>query len=198
MDILSLLIILIAVVVITWIVASYMEIEKLKKMVGKQINGKQIIRQIGDDNIQPEQWKEEETKQEGHYGILGTYINHPQPIEFKDGIDRRIIKNLDKNKIYYLCHPCTSGKRSIEENKYREEYLYRRIINLNPGINILRPLTVIPEGMDHKEAMERCFKMMDACHGIILPLGWQISNGCKQEHDRAHGIDLERIFLSSN
>ena len=108
------------------------------------------------------------------------------------------IPKLEEKKIYYLCHPCTTGGRTIAENKEREEALFKRIIKANPGIRIIRPLQIIPEDMPHEEAMKRCFRMLEAAHVIILPLGWNGSNGCTQEHNRAEEKDIEKVFLNTN
>jgi hypothetical protein len=102
---------------------------------------------------------------------------------------------LEKEKIYYLCHPCTTGGRTIAENKEREEVLFNRIREANPGIRIIRPLQIIPETMNHVEAMIRCFYMLDAADTIILPMGWEKSNGCSMESERAKKKGKTRVLL---
>lgn len=108
------------------------------------------------------------------------------------------IPKLEENKIYYLCHPCTTGGRTIFENKEREEALFKQIIKENPGIRIIRPLQIIPEDMPHEEAMIRCFSMLDAADALILPMGWEKSHGCSMEHKRAEKKRKERILLRTN
>lgn len=108
------------------------------------------------------------------------------------------IPKLEEDKIYYLCHPCTTGGRTISENKEREEALFKQIVKENPGIRVLRPLQIIPEDMPHEEAMIRCFNMLDAADTIILPIGWAKSNGCCMEHKRAEKKGKERILLRTN
>ncbi|MBC3901295.1 DUF4406 domain-containing protein [Acetobacterium malicum] len=182
MDTLTLLVILIGVVTLMWIVASYMEIEKLKTIVYGEKTKDEVIQPVG-----------EVTTAFSRVEEAFKNIGHAFEVTFAGRIQK-----LDENKIYYLAHPCTTGGKSIKENKSREEFLYQRIINENPGIRIIRPLQIIPEGMPHEEAMRRCFNMLDAAHAIILPLGWNQSNGCTQEHNRAEEKDIEKVYLNTN
>ena len=182
MDTLTLLVILIGVVTLMWIVASYMEIEKLKTIVYGEKTKDEVIQPVG-----------EVTTAFSRVEEAFKNIGHAFEVTFAGRIQK-----LDENKIYYLAHPCTTGGKSIKENKLREEFLYQRIINENPGIRIIRPLQIIPEGMPHEEAMRRCFNMLDAAHAIILPLGWNQSNGCTQEHNRAEEKDIEKVYLNTN
>jgi hypothetical protein len=182
MDTLTLLIVLMAVVTLLWIVASYAEIQKLKITV------------YGDGN-KNEVYRPGEEAPTIFSGLGEAFINIGHAIEIT--FAGRIPK-LEEDKIYYLCHPCTTGGKSVQENKAREEFLYQRIIDQNPGIRIIRPLQIIPEGMPHEEAMRRCFNMLDAAHAIILPMGWNRSNGCTQEHNRAEEKDIEKVYLNTN
>lgn len=182
MDVLALLVILMGVVTLLWIIASYMEIEKLKIVVYGYKNKEEVIQTVG-----------EVTTAFSRTGEAFKNIGHAFEVAFAGRIQK-----LDENKIYYLAHPCTTGGKSIKENKLREEFLYQRIINENPGIRIIRPLQIIPEGMAHEEAMRRCFNMLDAAHAIILPIGWNQSNGCTQEHNRAEEKDIEKVYLNTN
>jgi hypothetical protein len=104
---------------------------------------------------------------------------------------------LEEDKVYYLAHPCTTGGKSIEENKNKEEELYQRIIRDNPGTKIIRPLTIIPKDMEHEEAMRRCFKLIEAVDGLIFPAEWNKSRGCRMENDRAKIEDKEIIYLKA-
>jgi len=172
MDVLALLVILMAIVMITWITISYMEIETMKITVNGYKKKNEIIQPVTridtilDQIIQPELW---------------------------------YIPKLERDKIYYLSHPCTTGQRSIKENKKREETLYKRIVYENPGIKVIRPLKIIPEGMQHEEAMDRCYKLLDASDVIILPdtteNDWQSSLGCRQEFMRASVRGMEKVFI---
>lgn len=182
MDMLTLLIVLMGVVTLLWIVASYTEIEKLKITVYGDGNKKEVIQPAG----------EVETTL-SRIGEAFKNIGHAWEVTFAGRIQK-----LDESKIYYLAHPCTTGGKSIKENKLREEYLYQRIINENPGIRIIRPLQIIPEYMPHEEAMIRCFNMLDAADTIILPMGWEKSHGCSMEHKRAEKKRKERILLRTN
>ncbi|HEY5555882.1 DUF4406 domain-containing protein [Acetobacterium sp.] len=110
----------------------------------------------------------------------GQYIS---PIKLEDG------------KLYYLAHPCTSGGRTMAENKKSEGYLYRRIIDKYPNAKIIRPLVHIPDGLTDAAAMAKCFKLLSACDGALFPVGWQNSGGCGQENgfSKDHGIEI--IYL---
>lgn len=196
MDTLALLVILIGVVVITWITVSYMEIEKLKTTVNGYKTENEVIQTVGEDNTpsaaMAEVWRNIVIPFEALSVALGNVGNEIVKI-FSGKIPK-----LEEDKIYYLAHPCTTGGKSIEENKVREDLLYKRIIDENPGVNIIRPLRIIPEDMEHEEAMCRCFKMLDAADAIILPLGWDKSRGCTQENGRAEEKDIVRILLMTN
>ncbi|MBI4856153.1 MAG: DUF4406 domain-containing protein [Acetobacterium woodii] len=182
MDTLTLLIVLMAVVTLLWIVASYAEIQKLKITVYGDGNKNEVIQHMG----------EVETAL-SRIGEAFINVGHAWEVTFAGRIQK-----LDKNKIYYLAHPCTTGGKSIKENKLREESLYQRIINENPDIGIIRPLKIIPIDMPHEEAMQKCWRLMDPAEAIILPLGWQESSGCKKEHDKAKVAGMEIIYLSTN
>lgn len=182
MDTLTLLVVLMEVVTLMWIAVSCMEIEKLKIVVYGDKNKDEVIQPVG----------EVETAL-SRIGEAFINVGHAWEVTFAGRIQK-----LDENKIYYLAHPCTTGGKSIKENKIREEFLYQRIINENPGIRIIRPLQIIPEDMPHEEAMIRCFNMLDAADTIILPMGWEKSNGCSMEHKRAEKKGKERILLRTN
>jgi len=172
MDVLALLVILMAIVMITWITITYMEIETMKITVNGYKKKNEVIQPVTrldtilDQIIQPELW---------------------------------YIPKLERDKIYYLSHPCTTGGRSIKENKKREEALYKRIVYENPGIKVIRPLKIIPEGMQHEEAMDRCYKLLDTSDVIILPdmaeNNWQSSSGCRQEFMRASVRGMAKVFI---
>jgi len=106
---------------------------------------------------------------------------------------------IDLNKIYYLVHPCTTGGSTMEENKASEQLAYEKIIAWYPGIKIIRPLQIIPDGMGHSEAMERCFKLLSGCDTGIFAGYWMISKGCKMEFEfcvtnKKGIIDFENLF----
>lgn len=182
MDTLVLLIVLMAVVTLLWIVVSCAEIERLKITVYGNKTKDKVIQPVG----------EVETAL-SRIGEAFINVGHAWEVTFAGRIQK-----LDENKIYYLAHPCTTGGKSIKENKIREEFLYQRIINENPSIRIIRPLQIIPEDMQHEEAMIRCFNMLDAVDTIILPMGWEKSNGCSMENKRAEKKGKERILLRTN
>lgn len=186
MDILTLLVILIGVVTLMWIVASYMEIEKLKTIVYGEKTKDEVIQPVGEVATPFDAFAQIWSK-------MAEQIEDSMLVLF-----HRKIPKMRKDKIYYLCHPCTTGERTIAENKEREEALFKRIIKENPGIRIIRPLQIIPEDMPHEEAMIRCFNMLDAADTLILPMGWEKSNGCSMEHKRAEKKGKERILLRTN
>lgn len=92
MDMLTLLIVLMGVVTLMWIVASYTEIEKLKITV------------YGDGNKKLfslwEKLKRCSTESGKHFKNVG----HAWEVTFAGQIQK-----LDENKIYYLAYPCTTG-----------------------------------------------------------------------------------------
>lgn len=90
---------------------------------------------------------------------------------------------IDLNKVYYLAHPCTTGGKSIEENKLSEQHAFKKLKTKFPGIKVIRPLVLIPDGMGHTEAMERCFKFLSGCDTGIFAGCWMISKGCKMEFE---------------
>jgi hypothetical protein len=89
---------------------------------------------------------------------------------------------LTKDKIYYFAHPCTTGNLTIVENRVIEESLYNQVLAVH-GIKVLRPLQLIPETMGHREAMEKCFKLLDVADCAIFPQNWETSKGCRMEYD---------------
>lgn len=90
---------------------------------------------------------------------------------------------IDLKKTYYLAHPCTTGGKSIEENKTLEKLAFEQLQKHYPGVKVIRPLTLIPEGMEHQEAMLKCFKLLGECDAAIFAGHWMISKGCRMEFD---------------
>lgn len=186
MDILTLLVILIGVVTLMWIVASYMEIEKLKITVNGYKTENEVNQPVGEVATPFDE-------------INRVWGNFAERLKNQMGsIVNGDIPELEEDKIYYLCYPCTTGGRSIEENKEREEVLFKRITEVNPEIKIIRPLKIIPNNTKHEEAMKKCFKLMSVADAIILPLGWSKSKGCVQECERAMIKDMERVYLATD
>lgn len=110
---------------------------------------------------------------------------------------------IDKNKIYYLSHPCTSNGE-MEKNKKHEELCFRKITakqqtafigdgELLDKINVIRPLTVIPPDMEYGEAMKRCLVLLSACDAIILCGNWEHSTGCLIEKEQAERLGIDVI-----
>jgi hypothetical protein len=89
---------------------------------------------------------------------------------------------LTKDKIYYFAHPCTTGNLTIVENRVIEESLYNQVLAVH-GIKVLRPLQLIPETMGHREAMIRCFKLLEVSDIAVFAPNWEKSKGCKMEYD---------------
>lgn len=90
---------------------------------------------------------------------------------------------IDLRKTYYQAHPCTTGGMSIEKNKESERHAFEKLQNHYPGIKVIRPLTLIPEDMEHQEAMLKCFKLLKECDSAIFAGHWMISKGCRMEFD---------------
>lgn len=90
---------------------------------------------------------------------------------------------IDIKKTYYLAHPCTTGGKSIEENKELEKLAFEQLQEHYPGVKVIRPLVLIPENMEHQEAMLKCFKLLNRCDSAIFAGHWMISKGCQMELD---------------
>lgn len=90
---------------------------------------------------------------------------------------------IDIKKTYYLAHPCTTGGKSIQENKELEKLVFEQLQKNYPGVKVIRPLVLIPENMEHQEAMLKCFKLLNQCDAAIFSGHWMISKGCKMEFD---------------
>lgn len=88
---------------------------------------------------------------------------------------------IDMSKTYYLAHPCTTGGKSIEKNKESERCAFEKLRKHFLGIKVVRPLTLIPEDMEHQEAMLKCFKLLKSCDAAIFAGHWMISKGCMME-----------------
>lgn len=185
MDTLVLLTVLMAVVLIVWIAITHMRIEEMEKMID-ECKMDVAIESCGIN------WpKIGEVQQPGKRHELDRW----------DFIEPELwcIPKLEEQKIYYLSHPCTTGKNSVEENKENEEELYKRIMRRNPKAKVIRPLKIIPEDMTHEEAMGRCFKMLDASDAIIMLdiSGWESSTGCRLEYERAVQKSIDRVFIGN-
>jgi hypothetical protein len=188
MDILGLYIVLFTVVV--WITGNltWVEIEKLKTdkkgSVANEIGPDLRMRKVTNRY----EWINLDNQQEDFKHEESTFI---EPELWG-------IPNLEPGEVYYLCHPCTTGGKTVEENKAKEEELYRKIMKRNPGAKVIRPLAIIPNGLPHGKAMKKCFKLMGAADAIILPIGWEESDGCQAEYDRAMEKGMDRIYLIAN
>ncbi|WKY44182.1 DUF4406 domain-containing protein [Eubacteriaceae bacterium ES2] len=90
---------------------------------------------------------------------------------------------FDLKKMYYLAHPCTTGSQNVEQNRMDEKLAYYELCSKHPGIKLVRPLDLIPAGTGHHEAMQKCFKLLDACDAAIFAGAWMTSKGCKMEFD---------------
>lgn len=88
---------------------------------------------------------------------------------------------LKNDKLYYLAHPLTTGEKTIEQNKIEEKLIYYQIMSQYPKAKILRPLVLLPDGMDDERAMGKCYSLLGAADAIIMPPGWEESTGCKLE-----------------
>ena len=101
---------------------------------------------------------------------------------------------MDKNKLYYLCHPYTTHG-NMQANKQDAIETEIRLED-NCGITIINPLRLI-NTPDNNEAMTKCFNLLAASDAIILCKDWNLSKGCKEEVEFA--INREKdIFLIEN
>ena len=91
------------------------------------------------------------------------------------------MSNLDGEKMVYLAHPCTTAGGTIEDNKKHEDQTYLVLLEKYPKVKFVRPLKLIPDGMSHQDAMDRCFKLLSACDGAIFSGDWAKSKGCLME-----------------
>lgn len=99
---------------------------------------------------------------------------------------------LDPSKIYYLTHPCTSGGKTLIQNKLSESEIASNLMISNPKCSLIRPLIIIPEDMKDQDAMSRCYKMLSACDDLLLSPHWNNSTGCLMEYEFAikNGISV--------
>ncbi|SEA49865.1 protein of unknown function [Eubacterium aggregans] len=87
---------------------------------------------------------------------------------------------LSKEKMYYICHPLTTyGDEDI--NRLMEQDLVKEILDIQPGVGLVRPFEILPEDVDESEAMGVCLKLLKMCDGIILMQNWERSEGCREE-----------------
>ena len=52
------------------------------------------------------------------------------------------------------------------------------------GNKVMNP-AVLPDGFEHHEYMEICYKMIDACEKVLFLPCWVNSKGAKMEHEYA-------------
>lgn len=106
---------------------------------------------------------------------------------------------LDENKIYYICHPLLSYG-DVKYNRLDEERVSNKIVKYyelkNKDIKILRPFTLLPIGLNEKQSMEKCYKLLDCCDGIILCNSYEKSTGCRKEYFYALDHDIDIISYS--
>lgn len=85
---------------------------------------------------------------------------------------------MDKTKVYYLSHPCTSfgdKKVNIANSLEIQKHLMEK------GHIVINPISLIDTD-DEKFAMKKCREIYEKCTDIILCLGWDQSTGCKIEY----------------
>lgn len=199
MDLVVILIIIVAVTMIAWIIMVCGEIEQIKRWVRGIERSKEDKKVLSQSSPHMKfKFAIGDAQADSLFMRINNVPTQVKPQRCKNmfiGPDLWGIPDLKPEKVYYLCHPCTTGGKTIEENKAKEEDLYRKIIKRNPGAKVIRPLVLIPDGMKHGKAMRKCLKFIDAADGIILPSGWSESRGCTIECKKAVKRKKEIMYL---
>lgn len=86
---------------------------------------------------------------------------------------------MDKSKLYYLSHPCTTYSDRISNVKDAKRV--EIILKIKYGIKVINPIVILPAGLSEKEAMRRCRCFYEACDEVILCENWNKSVGCNTE-----------------
>lgn len=105
---------------------------------------------------------------------------------------------IKTEKLYYLAHPLTTGGRTMAQNRVEEKLVYYQIMSQYPHAKILRPLALLPDGMDDETAMSKCYNLLRAADAIILSPGWELSTGCFLEYEFSRGRDQEILLFKDN
>lgn len=88
---------------------------------------------------------------------------------------------LDKSKLYYLSHPCTSY--GVKKANIADARLAGLILKVKYGICVVNPITIMPDGCSEEEAMIKCKKLYEACDEVIFCENWRNSKGCCEEYN---------------
>lgn len=72
-----------------------------------------------------------------------------------------------------------SGKITGEE-EYKTKFKVAQLYLENKGHIVMNP-AVLPQGFEHQDYMEICYKMIDACDAVVFLNDWGKSQGAKLE-----------------
>lgn len=87
---------------------------------------------------------------------------------------------LDKLKLYYLSHPCTTyGDKVTNINDAKR---IEMLLKIKHGIKIINPIIVLPAGVSEQEAMLKCHHLYMASDEVIFCKHWEKSKGCNEEY----------------
>lgn len=92
--------------------------------------------------------------------------------------------SVETGKRYYLAHALTTYG-SEHDNRIEESQRAEEIESLVPGVELVRPLKLIPVQPDAAYAMTQCYKLLKGCTGVIFCDMWYKSKGCLEELEYA-------------
>ena len=87
---------------------------------------------------------------------------------------------LDKSKLYYLSHPCTSY--GVKKENIADARRAGLILKVKYGICVVNPIVIMPDSCSEEEAMRKCRKLYEACDEVIFCENWRNSKGCSEEY----------------
>lgn len=94
-----------------------------------------------------------------------------------------------ENKAAYIC-----GSISNDPGYKLKFFLYESFL-LSEGYRVMNP-AILPEGFKHKQYMNICFPMIDACKCFFILPDWNISIGAKKEIKKAVKDHKEIFFIT--
>lgn len=87
---------------------------------------------------------------------------------------------LDKTKLYYLSHPCTTyGEKLMNIKDVKRVEI---LLKIRYGIKVINPIVIMPSGVSEQEAMHKCSYLYKASDEVIFCQNWRKSKGCNEEY----------------